>query len=133
MPISKVQSSIFTNGRVVYAIYAMMVLVNIWTIAFFFSNLLQCIPISVNWTGWGAAFDSCINTNAVFLAQAWSDEVTDGNRHPLTIEETRFTYPKHSHDPRYSLTMRMYLPVPLRIIHGDFRRSGGFKCRRHGR
>ncbi|CAF9930843.1 hypothetical protein IMSHALPRED_008293 [Imshaugia aleurites] len=68
---------IFTNGRVVYAIWTMVILVNVWTVAFFCTNLLQCIPISVNWTGWGAAVDSCINTNTMFLAQAWSDVVTD--------------------------------------------------------
>ena len=70
---------IFTNGRVVYAIWTMVVVVNLWTVAFFFANLLQCYPISVNWTGWGAALNSCINTNAMFLAQAWSDVITDGN------------------------------------------------------
>ena len=58
----------------------MIIVVIIWTVAFFLTNLLQCIPISVNWTGWGAAVDSCINTNAMFLAQAWSDVITDGNR-----------------------------------------------------
>ena len=72
-------SRIFTNGRVVYAIRSMVVLVSIWTVAFFIANVLQCFPISVNWTGWGASADSCINTNAMFLAQAWSDVLTDGN------------------------------------------------------
>ena len=61
----------------------MIVVVIIWTVAFLLTNLLQCIPISVNWTGWGGAVDSCINTNAMFLAQAWSDVITDGNRLPI--------------------------------------------------
>ena len=61
----------------------MIVVVITWTVAFFLTNLLQCFPISVNWTGWGAAVDSCINTNAMFLAQAWSDMITDGNPLPI--------------------------------------------------
>ena len=56
----------------------MLAVVNVWTVAFFLSNLLQCIPISVNWTGWGGAANSCVDTNTMFLAQAWSDVVTDG-------------------------------------------------------
>lgn len=68
---------IFTNSRVVYLIWTMIVLVKAWTVIFFFTNLLQCYPISVNWTGWGAAVNSCIDTNTMFLAQAWSDIFTD--------------------------------------------------------
>ena len=62
----------------------MLVVVNVWTVAFFLSNLLQCIPISVNWTGWGGAANSCVDTNTMFLAQAWSDVVTDGIHPPVS-------------------------------------------------
>ncbi|KAL9130162.1 MAG: hypothetical protein Q9175_007099 [Cornicularia normoerica] len=48
-----------------------------WTIAFFAANLLQCWPISANWTGLDAAPDTCINTTMMYLAQAWSDVFTD--------------------------------------------------------
>ena len=101
--------SIFTNGRVVYAIWTLIGLVNIWTIAFFFTNLLQCFPISVNWTGWGAAIDSCINTNAMFLAQAWSDVVTDGIS-PSLIYGKRVANLMNSPDPLPTLTMRTIPP-----------------------
>lgn len=62
----------------VYAIWIMVVLVNVWTVTFFFTNLLQCSSIPVNRTGWGAVVDFCINTNGMFLAQAWSNVLTDG-------------------------------------------------------
>ena len=56
-----------------------------WTIAFFFANLLQCIPLSVNWTGFGSTADNCINTNQMYLAQAWSDVFTDGKAYMIAI------------------------------------------------
>lgn len=48
-----------------------------WTVVFFFCNLLQCWPISVNWTGFGAATEQCIDTNKMYLAQAYSDVLLD--------------------------------------------------------
>ena len=52
-----------------------------WTIAFFAANLLQCLPISLNWSSWGAApgapGGTCIRTTMMYLAQAWSDVFTD--------------------------------------------------------
>ncbi|KAF6233129.1 hypothetical protein HO173_008673 [Letharia columbiana] len=48
-----------------------------WTIAFFAANLLQCWPISGNWTGLDAAPGTCIDTTMMYLAQAWSDVFTD--------------------------------------------------------
>ena len=83
----------------------MIVVVIIWTVAFFLTNLLQCFPISVNWTGWGAAVDSCINTNAIFLAQAWSDVITDGNRLPMPHRK-RVSDMLDSPDPLPTLAMR---------------------------
>ena len=49
-----------------------------WTIAFFFANLFQCMPIRENWVGWGGMVETCINTVDTCLAQAYSDVVTDG-------------------------------------------------------
>lgn len=82
----------------------MIVVVNIWTIAFFLSNLLQCLPISVNWTDWGASFDQCVDTNAIILAQAWSDVITDGNGLPM-FSESGFLIMPSSPDPLRALTM----------------------------
>lgn len=47
----------------------------VWTVAFFFAELLQCIPLSVNWTGSGNQAAQCINVKMLFFAQAWSDVV----------------------------------------------------------
>ena len=49
-----------------------------WTVAFFFANLLQCLPISVSWSGLGYLPGACINTSQMYLAQAYSDIGTDG-------------------------------------------------------
>ena len=48
-----------------------------WTVAFFAANLLQCLPISENWSSLGAAPGTCIRTTMMYLAQAWSDVFTD--------------------------------------------------------
>lgn len=55
----------------------MIGLASIWTIAFFAANLLQCLPISENWSSLGAAPGTCIRTTLMYLAQAWSDVFTD--------------------------------------------------------
>ena len=68
---------IFTGGifkRVVHVGYA---IVFAWTVGFFFANLLQCWPISVNWVGYGADEEHCIDTTRMILAAAWSDVFTD--------------------------------------------------------
>ena len=49
-----------------------------WTIAFFFANLFQCMPISENWTGYGGTVETCINTVDMYLGQAYSDVISDG-------------------------------------------------------
>lgn len=85
----------------------MIVLVNAWTVVFFFTNFLQCYPISVNWTGWGAAVNSCINTNTMFLAQAWSDIFTDGNITSLVPEDMALT--------RWTV-MILSLPLPSVLL-----------------
>ena len=49
----------------------------LWTIGFLFADLFQCIPISVNWTGWGNVEGKCIDVNRMMIAQAWSDVATN--------------------------------------------------------
>ena len=55
----------------------MIAVSSIWTVGFFFANLLQCWPLSVNWTGFGSSEDDCVDNNVMYLAQAWSDVLTD--------------------------------------------------------
>ena len=56
----------------------MIGLTTAWTIAFFLANLLQCSPISENWISWSITPGaSCIETSVMYLAQAWSDVLTD--------------------------------------------------------
>ena len=59
------------------AVWTMISIIGVWTTAFFFANLLQCYPISLNWEASGAQVVSCINTNMMYLAQAWTDVLTD--------------------------------------------------------
>ena len=59
------------------AVWSMISIVGVWTVAFFFANLLQCYPVWLNWEASGAQADSCIKTNTMYLAQAWTDVLTD--------------------------------------------------------
>lgn len=57
---------------------AMFAVIFFWTVGFFFSNLLQCWPISTNWNAYGGtAPDRCIMETEMYLAQAYSDVLTD--------------------------------------------------------
>lgn len=56
----------------------MIAVVVVWTVAFFISNMLQCIPLSLNWTGLGGNNYQCIDKNMMYLGQAFSDVITDG-------------------------------------------------------
>ncbi|MCJ1312210.1 hypothetical protein MMC25_005884 [Agyrium rufum] len=65
------------NGRLFDGIsISLIVVVVAWTIAFFFGNLFECTPISVNWTGSGMD-GKCVNEIPLYLAQAYSDVVVD--------------------------------------------------------
>ena len=55
----------------------MVAVVLVWTVTFFFANLFQCWPLWINWTDFGSTVENCINTNVMYLAQAWSDVLTD--------------------------------------------------------
>ena len=68
---------IFKGTFVKPSVYTMIAVVLVWTIAFFFANLFQCWPLWINWFEFGATFENCINTNVMYLAQAWSDVLTD--------------------------------------------------------
>lgn len=59
-------------------VWTMIGIVIVWTTSFFFANLLQFLPITVDWTGWAST--GCIETTKMCLAQAWSDVFTDGEQ-----------------------------------------------------
>ncbi|CAF9940665.1 MAG: hypothetical protein ALECFALPRED_008785 [Alectoria fallacina] len=61
---------IFKGTFVKPSVWTMIAVVLIWTVAFFFANLFQCWPIWIDWTGFGSTVDNCIDTNAMYLAQA---------------------------------------------------------------
>ena len=68
---------VFRGNTFNAAVWTMISIICIWTVAFFFANLLQCYPIWLNWEYSGAAVALCINTNMMYLAQAWTDVLTD--------------------------------------------------------
>ena len=68
---------IFKGTFVKPSVYAMIAIVLVWMTAFFFANLFQCWPLWINWVNFGATYENCINTNVMYLAQAWSDVLTD--------------------------------------------------------
>lgn len=68
---------VFRGNTFNAAVWTMISIISVWTVAFFFANLLQCYPISTNWEASGAQVSSCINTNMMYLAQAWTDVLTD--------------------------------------------------------
>ncbi len=73
-----IHHSIFQGTLINLAVWTNIGIVCTWTIAFFFANLLECYPISINWAPPGAQnFDSCINTSMMMLAQYYSDIFTD--------------------------------------------------------
>ena len=58
-------------------LWVMIALTIVWIIGFFFSQLLQCIPFSVNFSKYGNLPGQCIDVNRMMIAQAWSDVVTN--------------------------------------------------------
>ena len=61
-----------------------------WTIAFFFANLFQCVPIWENWTGYGGTVETCINTVDMYLGQAYSDVISDGKYPQFNVVKRSF-------------------------------------------
>lgn len=68
---------IFKGTFVKPSVWTMIGVVVVWTLGFFFANLFQCWPLWIDWTKFGFTYQNCINTNAMYLAQAWSDVLTD--------------------------------------------------------
>lgn len=68
---------IFTGDIFRKAVYVGYAVVFVWTVGFFFANLLQCWPISVNWVGYGADDEHCIDTTTMIVGAAWADVFTD--------------------------------------------------------
>ena len=58
-------------------VWTMIIIIVIWTVGFFFASMLQCYPISENWTGLGGTVETCIDENMMYLGQAFSDSITD--------------------------------------------------------
>ena len=66
----------------------------VWTIGFFFSEMLQCIPFSVNWSKYGNLPGLCLDVNRMMLAQAWSDVATNVVILMLPVASVRPLYRK---------------------------------------
>jgi len=63
-----------TFNRVIWTVIVIIIL---WTIAFFLVNLLECLPIPLNWVGNGDLAGHCINETSMYIGQAYSDVFTD--------------------------------------------------------
>ncbi|KAJ8070660.1 hypothetical protein OCU04_001031 [Sclerotinia nivalis] len=65
-------------GKVFSAItICMIVIVSIWNVSFFLANLLDCIPINLNWRPAVGTSGFCINILTMFWAILISDILTD--------------------------------------------------------
>ena len=68
---------IFRGPLFLAFVWTMITVVVTWTVAFFFANMLQCYPISENWTGSGGTDATCIDENMMYVGQAFSDAIID--------------------------------------------------------
>ena len=68
---------IFTGDIFRKAVWIGFALVFCWTVGYFFAFLLQCWPISTNWTGPGGNVSLCVNTVDLLVSHAWSDTFLD--------------------------------------------------------
>lgn len=68
---------IFHTPLFLALVWTMITVIGIWTVGFFFANMLQCYPISENWTGLGGTAGTCIDENMMYVGQAFSDAITD--------------------------------------------------------
>ena len=58
--------------------WAMIALVVVWMVSFFFSTIFECVPPSLAWSKDRAdLLDRCIKTVTMLLAFAWTDIITD--------------------------------------------------------
>lgn len=74
-----------------------------WTIAFFFANLFQCVPIWENWVNYNSTTDTCIDELSMYLGQAYSDVISDGK---LCVESFG------SQTDSVGLVIILSLPIP---------------------
>lgn len=76
------------SGRLFMSlIWTMIVLIAMWTIAFFFANFFQCVPLYINWVGEGVTDQNCIDETSLYIGQAYSDIISDGNI-PCVIKQS---------------------------------------------
>ncbi|CAG8956368.1 hypothetical protein HYFRA_00003750 [Hymenoscyphus fraxineus] len=62
-----------------YVTYTLIILVSVWTVAFFFANMFECVPISESWKnapGLGGN-PHCIDAIPMYLSQVYSDVILD--------------------------------------------------------
>ena len=57
--------------------WIMVAIVSMWTIAFFFAHLLECVPIEAN-SGSNGLESTCVNEIPMYIGETWSDMITDG-------------------------------------------------------
>ena len=105
-----------------------------WTIAFFFANLFQCVPIYINWQGEGATEQNCIDETSMYLAQAWSDVWTDSEHAQMVSEQLT-----NSRKLLFSQSLfQWYVHFPELFMNIRYRilttfRCGSFTCQRDAR
>lgn len=78
------------------ASWTLVGLVSAWTIAFFFGQLCQCVPIEANWLGPDAGNAVCIDELKLYLIGAWSDAIMDGT-HARSILSLILTVSSSNH------------------------------------
>ncbi|KAL8642368.1 MAG: hypothetical protein Q9228_000921 [Teloschistes exilis] len=67
---------VFQGRWVQRGIWTMVGVTFLWTVGFFFSELLQCVPISANWKGFGFDPAACgVNANVMIMAQTCGDSM----------------------------------------------------------
>ncbi|KAH8882061.1 hypothetical protein GQ53DRAFT_831832 [Thozetella sp. PMI_491] len=57
--------------------WAMVALVIAWNITFFFFNMLDCLPIDINWRTTAGASGKCVSIVYIYWSQSLSDIFTD--------------------------------------------------------
>lgn len=92
----RIHRILFRGPIFITALWTMIAIIVIWTAAFPFSNMLQCIPFFLNWTALGDNNFQCIDENIMYLVQAFSDVFT--NRGYRTINDLLLMLKRNSPD-----------------------------------
>ncbi|KAI4091471.1 MAG: hypothetical protein L6R37_007734 [Teloschistes peruensis] len=91
---------VFQGRWVQRGIWIMVGVTFLWTVGFFFSELLQCVPISANWKGFGFDPAACgVNANVMIMAQTWSDIATNGQNFRCSVGDSMFADSFRKLDP----------------------------------